>query len=152
VGDVYPPQASGRHYLVPLHSDIQVRARRLGLDCLQPILWHKIANGATEAERRTVPGFTASPTSPVAHKNDIGYILFLRKGGEYRSAPTLQKALSKLTQQWGPPHFLRHSRELTRVCSPKVIHTGGPKKPFGARQMVAIASWAGGEDQLVRGK
>src|SRR5713226_6118480 len=36
---------------------------------------------------------------------------------------------------------LRHSRELTRVCSPKVIHTECPKKPFGARRMVATAGW-----------
>jgi hypothetical protein len=51
VGDVcIPRKAQGRHYIMPLHSDIQIRARRLGLDCLTPILWHKIANGVTEAE------------------------------------------------------------------------------------------------------
>jgi len=51
VGDVcIPRKKGGRHYIVPLHSDIQVRARKLGIDCLQPIFWHKIANGAMEAE------------------------------------------------------------------------------------------------------
>jgi hypothetical protein len=35
---------------MPLHADIQVRARALGLDVLTPILWHKIANGATESK------------------------------------------------------------------------------------------------------
>jgi site-specific DNA-methyltransferase (adenine-specific) len=100
VGDVcIPRKRGGRHYLVPLHSDIQVRARKLGLDCLQPILWHKIANGATEAEGNGA-GFYGKPYQPGGIiKNDIEYILFLRKGGEYRSVPTLQKALSMLTRE-----------------------------------------------------
>ena len=99
VGDVcIPRKRGGRHYLVPLHSDIQVQARRLGLDCLQPILWHKIANGATEAEGNGA-GFYGKPYQPGGIiKNDIEYILFLRKGGEYRSTPLLQKALSMLTR------------------------------------------------------
>jgi DNA modification methylase len=100
VGDVcIPRKQGGRHYLVPLHSDIQVRARKLGLDCLQPILWHKIANGVTEAQGNGA-GFYGKPYQPGGIiKNDIEYILFLRKGGEYRSAPTLQKALSMLTRE-----------------------------------------------------
>ena len=99
VGDVcVPRKRGGRHYLVPLHSDIQVRARNLGLDCLQPILWHKIANGATEAEGNGA-GFYGKPYQPGGIiKNDIEYILFLRKGGEYRTTPVAQKALSMLTK------------------------------------------------------
>ena len=100
VGDVcIPRKREGRHYLVPLHSDIQVRARRLGLDCLQPILWHKIANGATEVAGNGA-GFYGKPYQPGAIiKNDIEYILFLRKGGEYRSVPSITKALSMLTRE-----------------------------------------------------
>jgi len=100
VGDVcIPRKRGGRHYLVPLHSDIQVRARKIGLDCLQPILWHKIANGVTEAAGNGA-GFYGKPYQPGAIiKNDIEYILFLRKGGEYRSTPTIQKALSMLTRE-----------------------------------------------------
>jgi modification methylase len=100
VGDVcIPRKRGGRHYLVPLHSDIQVRARKLGLDCLQPILWNKIANGATEVEGNGA-GFYGKPYQPGGIiKNDIEYILFLRKGGEYRSTPSLQKALSMLTRE-----------------------------------------------------
>jgi hypothetical protein len=45
VGDVcLPRKRDGRHRIMPLHADIQVRARSLGLDCLTPILWHKISN------------------------------------------------------------------------------------------------------------
>ena len=100
VGDVcIPRKKGGRHHLVPLHADIQVRARKLGLDCLMPILWHKIANGVTEAQGNGA-GFYGKPYQPGGIiKNDIEYILFLRKGGEYRSAPMLQKALSMLTRE-----------------------------------------------------
>ena len=100
VGDIcVPRKRGGRHYLVPLHSDIQVRARKLGLDCLQPILWHKIANGAMEAEGNGA-GFYGKPYQPGGIiKNDIEYILFLRKGGEYRNTPSIQKALSMLTKE-----------------------------------------------------
>jgi DNA modification methylase len=100
VGDVcIPRKKGGRHYLVPLHSDIQVRARKAGLDCLQPIFWHKIANGATEAEGNGA-GFYGKPYQPGGIiKNDVEYILFLRKGGEYRSVPHLQKALSMLSRE-----------------------------------------------------
>lgn len=99
VGDVcVARKRGGRHYLVPLHADIQVRARKLGLDCLQPILWHKIANGATEVEGNGA-GFYGKPYQPGGIiKNDVEYILFLRKGGEYRSAPPLQEALSMMTR------------------------------------------------------
>ena len=64
-----------------------------------PILWHKIANGATEAQGNGA-GFYGKPYQPGGIiKNDIEYILFLRKGGEYRSAPMIQKALSMLTRE-----------------------------------------------------
>jgi len=99
VGDVcLPRKTAGRHLVMPLHSDIQVRARRIGLDCLTPILWHKIANGVTEAEGNGA-GFYGKPFQPGAIvKNDIEYILFLRKGTGYRSTSLLQRALSMLTR------------------------------------------------------
>lgn len=100
VGDVcIPRKKGGRHLVMPLHSDIQVRARKHGLDCLTPIIWHKIANGATEASGNG-SGFYGKPYQPGAIiKNDVEYILFLRKGGRYRSAPPMQKALSMLTKE-----------------------------------------------------
>ncbi|WP_202880489.1 DNA-methyltransferase [Sinorhizobium meliloti] len=100
VGDVCIPRKKiGRHLVMPLHADIQVRSRTNGLDCLTPILWHKIANGATEAEGNGA-GFYGKPYQPGAVvKNDIEYILFMRKGGKYRSPEPLQKALSILTKE-----------------------------------------------------
>jgi DNA modification methylase len=99
VGDICVPRRDGgRHYIVPLHADIQVRARNLGLDVLTPIIWHKIANGATEVKGNGA-GFYGKPYQPNGIvKNDIEYILFLRKGGEYRSIKPLQKVLSMLSK------------------------------------------------------
>jgi modification methylase len=100
VGDVCMPRKKfGRHHVMPLHADIQVRSRKLDLDCLTPILWHKIANGVTEAEGNGA-GFYGKPYQPGAViKNDIEYVLFMRKGGSYRSPSPLQKSLSILTKQ-----------------------------------------------------
>lgn len=100
VGDVcIPRRRLGRHLVMPLHADIQVRARSLGLDVLTPIIWHKVANGVTEAEGNGA-GFYGKPYQPGSIvKNDIEYILFLRKGNEYRQIYPLQKALSMLTKQ-----------------------------------------------------
>jgi modification methylase len=100
VGDVcVPRKRNGRHYVMPLHADIQVRSRKLGLDSLTPILWHKIANGATEAKGNGA-GFYGKPYQPGSIvKNDTEYILLLRKGGKYRSATPVQKVLSMLTKE-----------------------------------------------------
>ena len=111
VGDVCVPRRRlGRHFVMPLHADIQVRARACGLDALTPIHWHKIANGVTEAKGNGA-GFYGKPYQPGAVvKNDVEYILFLRKGGEYRKVTPLQKALSMLTreemQSWWRPAWM----------------------------------------------
>lgn len=100
VGDVcLPRRLAGRHHVVPLHADLQVRARRLGLDNLAPIHWYKVANGATEVAGNGA-GFYGKPYQPGAVvKHDVEYILFFRKGDRYRSPTPAQKALSMLTKQ-----------------------------------------------------
>ncbi len=82
VGDVCIPRgADGRHRIMPLHADIQVRARRLGLDCLTPIIWHKIANGVTESEGNGA-GFYGKPYQPGAIlKNDLSTSFSSGKAG-----------------------------------------------------------------------
>ncbi len=55
---------------------------------------------ASLKRRAMAAGFYGKPYQPGGIiKNDIEYILFLRKGGEYRSAPMIQKALSMLTRE-----------------------------------------------------
>jgi modification methylase len=96
VGDVcLSRREAGRHHVLPLHADIGIRARRVGFDYLTPILWSKIANMATEVGG---PGaFLGKPYEPNAIiKNDIEYILLLRKPGKYRKPTKAQRALSLL--------------------------------------------------------
>lgn len=142
VGDVCIPRRKvGRHYLVPLHADIMVRARKVGLDCLTPILWFKIANGATEAEGNGA-GFYGKPYQPGAIvKNDFEYILFLRKGGAYRSPSTLQKALSMLSkeemQAWIRTAWTDIKGESTRNGHP------APFPATLAERLIRLFSFAG---------
>ena len=112
---------------MPLHADIMVRARSLGLDALTPILWFKIANGVTEAKGNG-SGFYGKPYQPGAIiKNDAEYILFLRKGGEYRSPSSIQKALSMLTRDemksWLRSAWIDIKGESTRRGHPVALPT-----------------------------
>ena len=99
VGDVcISRKKAGRHYVMPLHADLMVRIRNFGLDSLTPILWFKIANGATEAKGNGA-GFYGKPYQPGAIvKNDFEYLLFFRKSGSYRSPSLMQKSLSMLSK------------------------------------------------------
>ena len=142
VGDVCVPRRRiGRHFVMPLHADIQVRSRACGLDVLTPILWHKIANGVTEA-RGNGAGFYGKPYQPGAIvKNDVEYILFLRKGGEYRKVVPLQKALSMLTreemQSWWRPVWMDIRGASTRKGHP------APYPSELAERLIRMFSFAG---------
>ncbi|UCF32546.1 MAG: site-specific DNA-methyltransferase [Phycisphaerales bacterium] len=101
VGDVCVARRrnGGRHHVFPLHADIAVRARRIGFDYLTPILWHKIANAVFEAAGNG-GGFLGKPYEPNAIiKNDVEYILMLRKPGSYRKPTDEQRATSRLSKQ-----------------------------------------------------
>jgi modification methylase len=141
VGDVCIPRKQGRHHVMPLHADIMVRARSLGLDALTPILWFKIANGVTEAKGNGA-GFYGKPYQPGAIiKNDAEYILFLRKGGEYRSPSTTQKALSMLSREemklWLRSAWFDIKGESTRRGHP------APYPQSLAERLIKLFSFAG---------
>ena len=97
IGDILiPRRADGRHRVLPLPSDIQVRSRNNGLDNLTPILWFKIGNRTNEAGGGS-SGYYGKPYQPGAIiKNDHEHIVMLRKPGGYRTTPMIQKALSML--------------------------------------------------------
>ncbi len=142
VGDVcIPRKRGGRHHVMPLHADIMVRTRKLGLDSLTPILWAKISNGATEAEGNGA-GFYGKPYQPGAIvKNDFEYILFFRKGGSYRSPLPMQRALSVLSkgemQQWLKTSWTDVKGESTR---------GGHPAPYPveiAERLIRLFSFVG---------
>jgi DNA modification methylase len=97
VGDVCLARRhnQGRHQVIPLHADISVRCRRIGLDYLTPILWHKISNATLEVANGN--SFLGKPYEPNAIlKNDVEYILMLRKPGAYRKPTDRQRALSRI--------------------------------------------------------
>lgn len=115
--------------------------RRMGLDSLTPILWSKISNGATEAEGNGA-GFYGKPYQPGAIvKNDFEYILFLRKGGSYRSPTPMQKALSVLSkqemQQWLRTTWSDVKGESTRKGHP------APYPLELAERLIRLFSFAG---------
>lgn len=142
VGDIcISRKQGGRHHVVPLHADIQVRSRANGLDVLTPIFWHKIANGLTEAEGNGA-GFYGKPYQPNAVvKNDIEYIVFMRKAGDYRKVTPLQKALSMLSktemQAWW-----RSVWTDIRGASTKAGHPA-PFPPALAERLIKMFSFAG---------
>ena len=107
VGDVcLPRRKAGRHLVMPLHADISVRCRAIGFDYLTPILWYKIANAATEVEGNGAP-FLGKPYEPNAIvKNDVEYILMLRKPGAYRN-PTREQRLSSLIDKESHARWFR---------------------------------------------
>jgi modification methylase len=90
VGDVCVSRRNGgRHHVLPLAADIQVRARHIGFDNLNPIRWSKITNIRLEASRSC--RFLGKPNLPNGIvKNDIETILFLRKPG-YRKPSKWQQ-------------------------------------------------------------
>jgi DNA modification methylase len=105
VGDVCLSRRKneGRHTVVPLHSSIQERCRRIGFDNLAPIIWHKIANAAYEVKNGS--RFLGKPYEPNAIiKNDIEFILMERKPGGYRKPSVATRLMSLVSaenhQRW----------------------------------------------------
>ena len=99
VGDVCLSRRNhGRHMVMPLHADIVVRCRKLGFDNLNPIFWYKISNATYEVEGGS--GFLGKPYEPNAIiKNDMEFILMLRKPGGYRQPTEDQRDASRLTKE-----------------------------------------------------
>ncbi len=100
VGDVCLARRrnKGRHMVMPLHADISARCRQIGFDYLTPILWYKISNANHEVENGT--SFLGKPYEPNSIiKNDMEYILMLRKSGGYRKPTEEQRRLSKLSKE-----------------------------------------------------
>jgi site-specific DNA-methyltransferase (adenine-specific) len=126
VGDVCLPRRKiGRHLVVPLHADISIACREIGFDYLTPILWYKIANAATEVEGNGAP-FLGKPYEPNAIiKNDVEYILILRKPGGYRKPTTDQRLLSLIPKD-------DHSRWFRAIWDdiPGASRTKGHPAPF----------------------
>jgi modification methylase len=99
VGDVcLSRKRHGRHMVMPLHADIVIRCRKIGFDNLTPIFWYKISNAKYEIENGS--RFLGKPYEPNAIiKNDVEFILMLRKPGGYRQPTEEQRNSSRLTKE-----------------------------------------------------
>lgn len=96
VGDVCRARRRfGKHEVIPLHADILVRCRQMGFEGLATVFWYKIANATTEVGGPGAAlGKPYEPNGVV--KNDVEYILRLRKPGPYRKPTPLQRAGSMM--------------------------------------------------------
>jgi site-specific DNA-methyltransferase (adenine-specific) len=92
VGDICRSRRRfGKHEVIPLHANILVQCQRLGFEGLATIFWYKIANAATEmGGRGAALGKPYEPNGVV--KNDIEFILRLKKAGPYRKPTPMQRA------------------------------------------------------------
>ncbi len=130
----------GRHSVMPMHADIVVRARRIGFDNLTPIFWHKISNANYEVENGR--GFLGKPYEPNAIvKNDVEFILMLRKPGGYRRPTEEQRETSRFSRQEHRAWF----RQIWN--SPRGESTRRHPAPFPeelAHRLVRMFSFAGG--------
>lgn len=99
VGDVcLSRRLHKRHMVMPMHADIVVRARRIGFDNLSSIFWYKISNAQYEVENGS--SFLGKPYEPNAIiKNDVEFILMLRKPGGYRKPTEEQRDASRLSKE-----------------------------------------------------
>jgi modification methylase len=142
IGDVLiPRRADGRHWVLPLPSDIQVRSRNNGLDNLTPILWFKITNRRNEA-RGGSGAYYGKPYQPGAIiKNDHEHILMLRKPGKYRTTSMIQRALSML-QRDEMDVWMRPVWSDIRAATRRADHPA-PFPPELAERLIKMFSFAG---------
>jgi site-specific DNA-methyltransferase (adenine-specific) len=142
IGDVLiARRVHGRHRVLPLPSDIQVRSRNNGLDNLTPILWFKITNRKNEA-RGGSSAYYGKPYQPGAIiKNDHEHILMLRKPGKYRTTSMMQRVLSMLQRDemdvWMRPVWSDIRAALRRADHP------APFPPELAERLIKMFSFAG---------
>lgn len=141
VGDVcVSRRQAGRHYVIPLHADISRRCIEIGFDYLTPIYWSKIANMVTEVGGGA--RFLGKPYEPNAIiKNDVEYILLLRKPGGYRKPTVAQRALSIID----PEDHRRWFRSVWTDIRGESRKAGHPA-PFPAelaRRLIEMFSFVG---------
>ena len=142
IGDILiPRRVDGRHRVLPLPADIQVRSRTVGLDNLTPILWFKIGNRTNEAGGGS-SGYYGKPYQPGAIiKNDHEHILMLRKPGGYRTTTMFQRALSML-QRDEMDSWMRPVWSDIRGASLRNGHPA-PYPPELAERLIRMFSFAG---------
>jgi len=139
VGDVCRSRRRhGKHEVIPLHADILVQCRRLGFEGLATILWYKIANAATEmGGSGAALGKPYEPNGVV--KNDVEFILRLKKHGPYRKPTPLQRAGSLM-----PPADYAAAMRQVWADIPGASRRSGHPAPFPsslASRLIRMSSY-----------
>lgn len=128
----------GRHCIMPLHSSIQERCRHIGFDNLAPIIWYKIANINFEVKGNG--RFLGKPYEPNAIiKNDVEYILFMRKPGGYRSPDLAERVLSIIPE--GEHH--EYFQQIWTIQGASTKHHPAPFPLKLAERIVRMFSFVG---------
>lgn len=142
VGDVCLSRRknAGVHEVVPLHASIQEHCRRIGFTNLSPIIWHKIANAVFEANGNG-GGFLGKPYEPNAViKNDIEFILMLRKPGGYRTPTDAARLLSVIPEA---AHKMWFQQIWTGLTGASTREHPAPYPLDLAERLVRMFSFAG---------
>jgi DNA modification methylase len=140
VGDVcISRRQGGRHHVLPLSADIQVRARKIGFDNLTPIRWLKVANMKLEASKSS--RYLGKPNLPNGIvKNDLEHILFLRKPGGYRKPTSHMEKASRIETDDYVRYF---SPVWTDVTGQIRRDHPAPYPPEIPRRLIRMFSFAG---------
>lgn len=165
VGDVcLSRKQAGRHHVLPLSADIQVRMRRIGFDCLTPIRWLKVSNITLEASSSS--RYLGKPNMPNGIvKNDLEHILFFRKPGGYRSPTEKMKresyiATDEYMKMFSPvwsdikgqrrrDHPAPYPAEIARRIIRMFSFSGDTVlDPFGGTGSTAVAALAEGRNSI----
>jgi DNA modification methylase len=165
VGDVcISRRKGGRHHVLPLSGDLQVRARKLGFDNLTPIRWLKVSNIKLEASKSA--RYLGKPNLPNGIvKNDVEHILFFRKPGGYRKpteemerrsfiptdeyvkwfSPIWDDIRGQLRRNHPAPYPLEIARRLIRMYS---FAGDTVVDPFGGTGTTALAALETGRNSI----
>ena len=141
VGDVCLSRRknNGQHTVVPLHSSIQERCRKMGYDNLAPIIWHKISNATYEVEGGA--SFLGKPYEPNAViKNDIEYLLMQRKPGGYRKPSAEKRILSVISDK---NHKLWFQQIWMGLTGASTKHHPAPYPVSLAERLIRMFSFVG---------
>ena len=141
VGDVcLSRRKAGRHHVLPLAADIQVRARKLGFDSLTPIIWYKVANITLEAVAEALR-FLGKPYLPGGIiKNDRETIVMLRKPGGYRKPTPVMETNSRIGKD---DYFRWFSPIWTDVTGASTRDHPAPYPVEIPRRLVSMFSFVG---------
>ncbi len=141
VGDVCLSRRknNGEHTCVPLHSSIPEHCRGIGYSNLAPIIWHKIANASYEVEGNS--RFLGKPYEPNGViKNDIEYIVMLRKPGGYRRPEKPARLLSVIGDE---DHKVWFRQIWSDITGASTKHHPAPYPLELASRLVKMFSFVG---------